>query len=228
MTPPRILEMGDPGGLVRLPASSCRKPCYSLAVSQATLTCKSHYPEIGPAGTANRPPPNPSSEGRRGDGRKRVLYRGRFHAYTGERRIPVEIGRLVSQSGGVVVALLLASVALEARGARPLAEVIASAPNRINPWADDKNPLPPIERLLGVDQQFWVKVGPPEASLSVSVVEPRGKSPSPPPRAARSWCSTACWPAAPPCSPPRGHWPMRATARFWSISAGMAARPAST
>ena len=32
---------------------------------------------------------------------------------------------------------------------------------------------------MGVDQQFWVKVGPPEASLSVSVVEPRRKSPAP-------------------------------------------------
>jgi len=76
----------------------------------------------------------------------------------------------------MVVALLLAHVALVARGAPPLAEVIASVPNRINPWAAEANPLPPIERLLGVDQQFWVKVGPPEASLSVSVVEPRGKS----------------------------------------------------
>jgi pimeloyl-ACP methyl ester carboxylesterase len=57
--------------------------------------------------------------------------------------------------------------------------MIASAPNRINPWAAEANPLPPLERLLGVDQQFWIKVGPPEASLSVSVVEPRGKSPSP-------------------------------------------------
>jgi pimeloyl-ACP methyl ester carboxylesterase len=60
-----------------------------------------------------------------------------------------------------------------------LAEVIASTPNRINPLAGDANPLPPIERLLGADQQFWVKVGPPEATLSVSVVEPTGK-PQPP------------------------------------------------
>ncbi len=91
----------------------------------------------------------------------------------------IRMRRVLSRSGGVVVALLLASVAPEVRGAAPLAEVIASAPNRINPWAAEANPLPPIERLLGVDQQFWVKVGPPEASLSVSVVEPRGKSPSP-------------------------------------------------
>ena len=91
----------------------------------------------------------------------------------------MQINRVLSQSGGMVVALLLASVALEARGAQPLAEVIASVPNRINPWAAETNPLPPIERLLGVDQQFWVKVGPPEASLSVSLVEPRGKSQAP-------------------------------------------------
>jgi len=75
--------------------------------------------------------------------------------------------------------LLLASIALDVGGAQPLAEVIASVPNRINPWAAEANPLPPIERLLGVDQQFWVKVGPPDASLSVSVVEPRGRSRAP-------------------------------------------------
>ncbi|MGA2254020.1 MAG: alpha/beta fold hydrolase, partial [Thermoguttaceae bacterium] len=86
----------------------------------------------------------------------------------------MKVNRVVLQSGGVVFALLLAGVVLEARGAQPLAEVIASVPNRINPWAAETNPLPPIERLLGVDQQFWVKVGPPEASLSVSVVEARG------------------------------------------------------
>jgi pimeloyl-ACP methyl ester carboxylesterase len=79
----------------------------------------------------------------------------------------------------MVVALLLASVALDARGAPPLAELIASVPNRINPWAAEANPLPPIERLMGVDQQFWVKVGPPDASLSVSLVEPRERSQAP-------------------------------------------------
>jgi pimeloyl-ACP methyl ester carboxylesterase len=87
--------------------------------------------------------------------------------------------RVLFSASGVLVGLLLASVVLEARGASPLAEVIASVPNRINPWAGEENPLPPIERLLGVDQQFWIKVGPPEASLSVSVVEPRGKVKTP-------------------------------------------------
>ena len=91
----------------------------------------------------------------------------------------MRMSRVVSRSGGMLVALLLASVMLNACAAPPLAEVMASLPNRINPWAAEANPLPPIERLLGVDQQFWVKVGPPDATLSVSVVEPRGKSPSP-------------------------------------------------
>ncbi len=91
----------------------------------------------------------------------------------------MRIRRVLLQSSELAVALLLAGFALEARGVDPLAEVIASVPNRINPWAADANPLPPLERLLGVDQQFWVKVGPPDASLSVSVVEPRGKSQSP-------------------------------------------------
>ena len=89
------------------------------------------------------------------------------------------MNRVLSHSIRGFLALLLASLALEARGAEPLAEVIASVPNRINPWAAEGNPLPPIERLLGVDQQFWVTVGPPEASLSVSLVEPRGQSSSP-------------------------------------------------
>ena len=131
----------------------------------------------------------------------------------------------ILRSSGVVIALLLADVALEARGAQPLAEVIASVPNRINPWPAEANPLPPLERLLGVDQQFWVKVGPPEASLSVSVVEPRGKSPSP--RGTILMLhgvldrSAVMLPAA-------RAWPMRATARSWSISAGGAVRPASS
>ena len=80
---------------------------------------------------------------------------------------------------GIVLALLLAGVALEARGAPPLAEIMASTPNRINPLAGDANPLPPVETLLGVDRHFWVKVGPPEATLSVSMIEPK-ESPRPP------------------------------------------------
>ena len=54
----------------------------------------------------------------------------------------------------------------------PLGPLIATAPNGMNPLAGDANPLPPVESLSGVDQHFWVPVGPPEASLSVSVLEP--------------------------------------------------------
>jgi len=43
-------------------------------------------------------------------------------------------------------------------------------PNRLNPLAGEANPLPPVESLAA-DQTFFVSVGPPEASLSVSIVE---------------------------------------------------------
>lgn len=91
----------------------------------------------------------------------------------------MKISRVLAKSAGLLMALLLASASWQALGTEPLAEVIASVPNRINPWPADTNPLPPIERLLGVDQQFWVKVGPPEASLSVSLVESRVKGQTP-------------------------------------------------
>ena len=84
--------------------------------------------------------------------------------------------RVLLRSGGMASALLFAGIVLMARGAEPLAEVMASAPNRIAPWVTEGNPLPPVEKLLGVNRQFWVRVGPPEASLSVSVVEPKDKS----------------------------------------------------
>ena len=54
----------------------------------------------------------------------------------------------------------------------PLGALIVTAPNQVNPLAGKQNPLPPVESLSGVDQHLWVDVGPPEASLSVSVVEP--------------------------------------------------------
>jgi pimeloyl-ACP methyl ester carboxylesterase len=83
--------------------------------------------------------------------------------------------RFVSRSLGFVAAILIAASALRTFAAEPLAQVMASVPNRLNPWAGESSPLPPLERLLGVDQQFWIKVGPPQASLSVSVVETRRK-----------------------------------------------------
>ena len=54
---------------------------------------------------------------------------------------------------------------------RPLAEMMVSTPNRFNPLVSESNPLPPME-AIGTDQHFMVPVGPPEAALSVSVVEP--------------------------------------------------------
>ena len=57
----------------------------------------------------------------------------------------------------------------------PLAEVMVSTPNRLNPFVTETNPLPPVESVAGVDRQFRVKVGPPEASLSVSVIEPEAE-----------------------------------------------------
>ena len=60
-----------------------------------------------------------------------------------------------------------------------LAELMVSSPNRLNPWADNPSRLPPIESMAGVDQHFYVPVGPPEATLSVSVIEPRDGMPAP-------------------------------------------------
>ncbi|MBN1395160.1 MAG: alpha/beta fold hydrolase [Pirellulales bacterium] len=72
---------------------------------------------------------------------------------------------------------LLATACLTAGGcAGPLGFLIASAPNRFNPLAGRKNPLPPMEKLLA-DRHLWVEVGPPEATLSVSVLEPRTGNP---------------------------------------------------
>jgi pimeloyl-ACP methyl ester carboxylesterase len=81
--------------------------------------------------------------------------------------------RFAMRSIGLVVVLLV-GMTREAQPAPPLAELMVSAPNRLNPWVGERCPLPPLESLLGVDQQFWVKVGPPEAELSVSVLEPPG------------------------------------------------------
>ena len=73
-------------------------------------------------------------------------------------------------------AMLWGVVALTVVGASgccgSLAEVMVSTPNRLNPFVTETNPLPPVESVAGVDQQFQVKVGPPEASLSVSVIAP--------------------------------------------------------
>jgi len=70
------------------------------------------------------------------------------------------------------LALLLLMVLSPAGCIAPLGPLIVTAPNRLNPLAGDANPLPAVESLAGVDEHFWVDVGPPDASLSVSVVEP--------------------------------------------------------
>ncbi len=53
-----------------------------------------------------------------------------------------------------------------------LSGIMVSAPNRFHPLGSKNLMSPPERKLLGVDQQFRVEVGPPEASLAVSIVEP--------------------------------------------------------
>ena len=55
---------------------------------------------------------------------------------------------------------------------RPLAEMMTSTPNRFNPLVELERPWPSAEQLAGADQTFAVEVGPPQAKLSVSIVEP--------------------------------------------------------
>src|SRR5262245_32247526 len=65
--------------------------------------------------------------------------------------------------------------AFPAAGCAPfLGGLMVSAPNRLNPLAGARSTMPPAaRRVLGIDQQIRVKVGPPEAMLNVSVIEPR-------------------------------------------------------
>jgi pimeloyl-ACP methyl ester carboxylesterase len=69
--------------------------------------------------------------------------------------------------------LMLAGISAGAGCSAPLGSLMVHAPNRFNPLAGPSNRLPPVERLAGVDGQFFVPVGPPDASLSVSVIEPK-------------------------------------------------------
>ena len=80
--------------------------------------------------------------------------------------------RLAPPFGALRLAILLFAAVGLAGCIAPLGPLIATAPNGMNPLAGEANPLPPVESLSGVDQHFWVRVGPPEASLSVLVVEP--------------------------------------------------------
>jgi pimeloyl-ACP methyl ester carboxylesterase len=72
-----------------------------------------------------------------------------------------------------ILVLLAAMLALASGCANPLGCVMVTAPNRFNPLAGDLIPLPPMERLAA-DRHLWVRVGPPEAKLSVSILEPKG------------------------------------------------------
>ncbi len=49
---------------------------------------------------------------------------------------------------------------------------MTTAPNRFNPLAGPRLAVPPLESVVGADEHFYVPVGPPEAWLSVSVIEP--------------------------------------------------------
>jgi len=79
----------------------------------------------------------------------------------------------VSASRATLFATAVLVVAIASTGCTvPLAHLIGRAPNRYSPFVRGPIRLPPIESLAGVDQQFFVEVGPPEATLSVSVVDP--------------------------------------------------------
>lgn len=78
-----------------------------------------------------------------------------------KKRLIAVVGLLCLAAGGCV---------------NPLAMMIASTPNRFNPLAGRSNPLPPMESLIA-DRHLWVDVGPPEAMLSVSIIEPAGGVP---------------------------------------------------
>lgn len=52
------------------------------------------------------------------------------------------------------------------------APLLTTAPNAISPFAGPSNPLPSLEDLSGVDSHFFVDVGPPQAKLAVSIVNP--------------------------------------------------------
>jgi pimeloyl-ACP methyl ester carboxylesterase len=54
---------------------------------------------------------------------------------------------------------------------------MVSAPNRLNPFASNARLSPAARRVRGIDQELRVKVGPPEADLSVLIIEPEGDSP---------------------------------------------------
>jgi pimeloyl-ACP methyl ester carboxylesterase len=85
------------------------------------------------------------------------------------------LSRFRARVGVFLVAAVLFS-ASAVRAGPPLAEVIVTAPNRLNPFVGPGNPLPPLEVLAGADQHLQVRVGPPEATLAVSIFEPHERA----------------------------------------------------
>ncbi|MGD9128756.1 MAG: alpha/beta fold hydrolase [Planctomycetia bacterium] len=72
----------------------------------------------------------------------------------------------------LLISLLVGTGCVSSSQMNPLAQMMVSAPNRLNPLAGPNNPLPPVELLAGASRSFMVNVGPPDATLSVSIVEP--------------------------------------------------------
>ena len=68
-----------------------------------------------------------------------------------------------------IAAALLPALAMSLGCTPVMTYGIVTAPNRLNPLAGRVNALWPLQKLLGVDEQFWVPVGPPSARLRVSV-----------------------------------------------------------
>ncbi len=74
---------------------------------------------------------------------------------------------------GWLVLLLFAALSISTVGCvAPMAAAIAATPNFLNPFAGHVEMSEATQSVLGVDQQFFVDVGPPSARLSVSVIEP--------------------------------------------------------
>ncbi|MBN1912143.1 MAG: alpha/beta fold hydrolase [Pirellulales bacterium] len=83
----------------------------------------------------------------------------------------------LSPRNRIILGLVLLAGVTQSGCALPLAHLMVNTPNRFNPFAGRQNPIPSMESLSGlVDQTFPVTVGPPEATLAVSIVEPQGVS----------------------------------------------------
>lgn len=93
-------------------------------------------------------------------------------------RFPIRT-RPVSARSGQNGILVLCALALCCTGCvAHLGAIIAAAPNVHKPdllAGGDRPPIP--EAILGIDEHFRVEVGPPAASLSVSVMHPDGNEP---------------------------------------------------